>query len=1850
MKQIVTIAIVGTMLGWAIPVGAQITPGDGTHTRITQEGDRILIRGGARSRDGANLFHRFERFNLEAGQIADLQTRRSIQNVLGQVTGGDASIIHGQLRVSGSSANLWLINPAGILFGRDARLDVGGSFTATTATHIGFGDRWLSSVDPAPYAALVGDPTALAFSTSAAVINAGRLTVPAGEQLMLAGGVVINTGQLTAPAGQVSIVAVPEQRVVRLGQRGSLLSLELEPLDLDRHPAPGIVPLDVPRLLTDPTLQHASRVTVGPDGTVHLGGSTVTLTGGSAVVSGTIRALGGAAEGGNVTLTGDRVGLFNSQIDVSGRRGGGTVRVGGDYRGQGPLFTSQYTVMDANSQIWANGIRRGDGGRVILWSDDATRAAGQIWAQGGARSGDGGFVEVSGLQTLQFLGQVNTLAANGVAGTLFLDPTNIIVAEVGLPGALVGLDGVDDAADPDSIIGAPGAVANYSQIAPSTIAAATTNVILQATDSIFFNDAVTIPTNGIGLRAEAGNNIEVNAALTTTNGAIALVAGNAVQINQPLTSGGGDISIQAGGIINLFSGIASNGGGVQLNSGTIVNMIAPITSNGGPVAIAAETQLNLNAPLTSNGGTVTLTADQDGDGLGTLGINAEVNTGAGDLILTGSDIALNAAVRGQGTLQLRPSAMNQDISILEGGGTTLPTLNITAADLNAIQAGFTAVTIGRADSQGTLRLGQDWAVATDLTLQAGSIDTRNARLTTEGGVTLSAVNDALTGDILSSGGRIQLEGRQIDTRGGILDSRNPNGAGGAIALSAIDNILTQDINSGGGTIQLRGNGVTPGNLISGGGRIRISGARIDTRGGGLDSTDGTGDGGAIALSATDTLVTGDLTLGGGINPGALTLNAPNTIRLAAPVTANGAAIRIGTTIAPRRLVLPDAITDSGDLDVVVANDFTWRNSTIAPRVNSRLSIQTQGDLRLLGSGTITLNGGPLRILSQGAIQIADGVSITSQPTLGGDVSLTAQDALTTGAIAVGTGDLTITSSAGAVRTGPVGTQGGAIAIAGQMVHLDEISSRGGNVSVTSSGRLTTSGIDAREGTITLDAARDLTVTGDVQTRDRPIQITIGRNLRLEGATLSTSGGLFRLDSPNALRILGQGAIATGGSDLRLIASRLQIADTVELSTRANRSGTLFLQATAGNLTAGPLTTAGGRGGDITTIAQGRLTLGALDASGTQRGGRVTLTSNTQDLTVGTIDTSGPRGGDIILNAITTLTTGGLRSRGTVGNGGAVIIDPVNIVVDWIDAQGGTAGRGGTVDLTASNRIRLTGSIIDDTGLAASIATGGGTGSGNITLRHGGGGLVPFIVGDARTNGSAAVLASRRFTIAPESFLFTYQEGAGAGRIRIVSVSPSAVPDLPPPIGPQPPVNPGEPPILPPINPDPPPSPRSLLTLPEQDPVSSLDIDEIPGATLDTLSDLETLFTEQYVSHLSLPRPEILDLEAIQANLRRASGQTGIQPAIVYAVFTPPMLTATPLEGLDTVDVSRRSPDDRRDRLELVLVTQTGQPVRVIVPDATRDQITAVARQFYLSVTNPDLATTRLYQAPAEQLYRWLIAPIRADLEAQGIQHISFVLDGGLRSLPMAALHSGDRFLIEDYSLGLMPSVSLSDNRPVNLQTLGILAMGASEFTDQDPLPAVPVELQHISATPLLNEDFTIDALRRQRQRSPFGIVHLATHGEFLPGGPDQSYIQFWDERLPLDGFRALGLYDPPVELLVLSACRTALGDAEAELGFAGMAIQAGVNSALASLWTVSDVGTLALMSEFYDRLGTSPTRTEALRQAQRSLLQGAVTLQDQQVVTTRATLPLPSSYQSLEPLNLAHPYYWSAFTIIGNPW
>jgi CHAT domain-containing protein len=295
-----------------------------------------------------------------------------------------------------------------------------------------------------------------------------------------------------------------------------------------------------------------------------------------------------------------------------------------------------------------------------------------------------------------------------------------------------------------------------------------------------------------------------------------------------------------------------------------------------------------------------------------------------------------------------------------------------------------------------------------------------------------------------------------------------------------------------------------------------------------------------------------------------------------------------------------------------------------------------------------------------------------------------------------------------------------------------------------------------------------------------------------------------------------------------------------------------------------------------------------------------------------------------------------------------------------------------------------------------------------------------------------------------------------------------------------------------------------------------------------------------------------------------------------------------------------------ERLELLVNLPSGLK-RYAVPVAA-STLERTARRFRERLQH----RARRYLRDAQELYDWLIRPFAAALQSLPVETLVFVPDGVLRTIPMAALHDGDQFLVQKYALAVTPGLDLTDPRPMPQRNVRVLAGGLTQaMQGQPPLPYVEAELQAIlhlyEGTVLLNEDFRLARLEQTLQRRPFRIVHMASHGYFARDVA-QSFLLAADQKLTMNHLAQLvgraRFRAEPIELLTLSACETALGDDRAALGLAGVAIKAGARSALATLWQVHDRAAAELVAAFYQQL-REPTRSRAvaLQRAQLHLLQ-----------------------------------------------
>ncbi len=315
----------------------------------------------------------------------------------------------------------------------------------------------------------------------------------------------------------------------------------------------------------------------------------------------------------------------------------------------------------------------------------------------------------------------------------------------------------------------------------------------------------------------------------------------------------------------------------------------------------------------------------------------------------------------------------------------------------------------------------------------------------------------------------------------------------------------------------------------------------------------------------------------------------------------------------------------------------------------------------------------------------------------------------------------------------------------------------------------------------------------------------------------------------------------------------------------------------------------------------------------------------------------------------------------------------------------------------------------------------------------------------------------------------------------------------------------------------------------------------------------------------------------------------------------------------------------RDRTELLVSLPAGLK-RFSVPVGA-DIVAQEVRGFRRKL---EKRTTREFLPHAQKLYDWLIRPLELDLATAAIDTIIFVPDGPLRTIPMAALHDGENFLITNYATAITPGLDLTDPRPIERKNMQVLAFGLTEPVQGfPPLPYVSAELEAIDrlygGRRLVNQDFRIANMQNELRDAQFNIVHVASHGQFEMD-VEKSFLLAFDGKLTVDRLdQFVGLFrfrQDPLDLLTLSACETAAGDDRAALGLAGVAIKAGARSAVATLWHINDPASSRLVAEFYRLLqDPSVSRAMALRGAQLKLLD--------------------------EP-RYRHPGYWSPFLLINN--
>ena len=1182
-RSALTLSLVGFLLSTtalANPQGGQVVDGSAT-----------IVESGPKRLDVIQHTPRavidWRSFDIAADEHTNFAQPSSSAVALNRVTAGGASQIRGRLTANGT---VMLINPHGVIFGPSARVDVAGlvASTADVRTSDAMAGRFVFD--------LPGQPDAI-------IRNEGEITVADHGLVAMVAPWVANTGLIRARLGRVTLASGEAFTLDPYGD-------SLVEVMLTEAPAGG----DGARIVNDGLIAaDGGVVTLSAEAVKSAFDQAINMTGviearSVASANGVIRLRGGNGEtrvagrldasgrtadstGGRVEVRGRRVSLADDALVLaSGHSGGGRVNIGGDMHGQGPDRQAETTRIAATARIEADALATGDGGDVVVWADDTTRFQGAISARGGADGGDGGFVEVSGKERLQFAGTVDASAPAGAAGTLLLDPRNITV-RTGGAAAAGDVDGFGDGGDTALVID------------PATLDAVMASVVLQATEDITIDDAVNLTTSGAGLTARAGRNITVDAGITTRGGDITLSANDpgttqangSIAVNAALdTTGGG----QAGGAVALD--VNGGSGGIALG--------ADITTSNANVTVDGPATLSGDVTVASGGGDITFA--------GALNGGQDLTLAAG-----GGDIALQGAVGGSSRLDRLRIDSARDVvanaitatSLRQVAGSGTTTFNgalstNTGAGVNLTGNAFTLNAAVTTINGGGLRIdnssGLSIAPAADLNLDGAFAQTGAGAVSLAGDITTTgdaigfSAPVTLTGNVAldtgSGSGNITFAGtldggQNLTLTAGSGDIELQAAAGGNSRLAALTVNSARDVTStsieaanlrqiagsgttrfngalntnGSGGIDLDGNAfaVTAGVSTSNGGGLRITntgtlnlGTAADLNLDGVFAQDGAG---AVSLAGDittsgDTIgfagpvtLSGDVALGtgGGNIDFANTLNGNRNIALTAGSgdisfrSAVGGANRLGAmTINSARDVTVNNLT-AGSLRQVAGSGTTTFNGVLDTDGGS--GIDLDGNAFAINAGAIASNGGGMRItnagnLSFGATADLDLDGAFAQDGAGG-VSL-AGNIATTGDV------ISFASAVTLIGTTTLNSAGGDITFADTIDGGQNLSLAAGAGDIAF--QAAAGGVN-RLGALTIDSARDVTVNAMTASSLRQLA---GSGTTIFADALNTNGAVGIDLVGNAFEINAEVTTSNGG------AVRVDNADELSIVADLNLDG------------------------------------------------------------------------------------------------------------------------------------------------------------------------------------------------------------------------------------------------------------------------------------------------------------------------------------------------------------------------------------------------------------------------------------------------------------------------------------------------------------------------------------------------------------------------------------------------------------------------------------------------------------------------------------------------------------------------
>ena len=411
-----------------------------------------------------------------------------------------------------------------------------------------------------------------------------------------------------------------------------------------------------------------------------------------------------------------------------------------------------------------------------------------------------------------------------------------------------------------------------------------------------------------------------------------------------------------------------------------------------------------------------------------------------------------------------------------------------------------------------------------------------------------------------------------------------------------------------------------------------------------------------------------------------------------------------------------------------------------------------------------------------------------------------------------------------------------------------------------------------------------------------------------------------------------------------------------------------------------------------------------------------------------------------------------------------------------------------------------------------------------------------------------------------------------------------------------------------------------------------------------------LFSHQFCS------PVKADEQAALASaplLALASSSSDMSPRFQRDDYNPAVL------HLRFTSAAGRTTSDQTDAfLDLTLIPSSGDVKGFRVELSTkifRDQL----RQLYMKLSRLESLEVENPESASRQLHALLFGPLAPVLESEKVSTLLIAADRGLQAVPFAALSDGQQYFGDRFAFAITPSLALTDFEQKSTPDDRVLALGASEFKGLAALPLVPQELNRISLEEkkdkFLNQEFTPSSFLDKASDAGYGTLHVATHAEFKPGGPEASQLHSGSGPLSMKELAKLRekRKGVPLDLVVFSACRTALGDSDAELGFSGLALQAGARSAVGTLWYVDDVVTSAYFVQMYRYLEQGVPKAESMQLTRQAFIRNQIKLDGEQLLGVDGTpllRELTPSQQRRVANGVTNPFFWAGIELMGAPW